>query len=241
MLKASSFTQNDLLKVKTKVSTDTPVMVTTFNPNNPDIKGFIHDNWNIIEYSKDCSQTFNSKPLVGFKRLPNLRNLLTKAEMAFPPTHKETKVIRPPMCTRLGKCTYCPLINKISEVECKTSHNKTKVTQVPKHITCELSDIVYLITCSKCGKYYVGETGRAFRHRIYEHKLSVSKPKETRITPVSKHFTEKGHSVRDMKFSRLEWCSLKYNTPKSEHRKMREKWWMWNIGAIHPIGINQFI
>ena len=46
---------------------------------------------------------------------------------------------------------------------------------------------------------------------------------------------------RDMKFSLLEWCSLKYNTPKSEHRKMREKWWMWNIGAIHPIGINQFI
>ena len=67
------------------------------------------------------------------------------------------------------------------------------------------------------------------------------KPKETRITPVSKHFTEKGHSVRDMQFSLLEWCSLKYNTPKSEHRKMREKWWMWNIGAIHPIGINQFI
>ena len=49
MLKASSFTQDDLLKVKTKVSTDTPVMVTTFNPNNPDIKRFIHDNWNIIE------------------------------------------------------------------------------------------------------------------------------------------------------------------------------------------------
>ena len=158
MLKASSFTQDDLLKVKTKVSTDTPVMVTTFNPNNPDIKGFIHDNWNIIEYSKNCSQTFNSKPLVGFKRLPNLRNLLTKAEIAFPPTHKETKVIRPPVCTRLGKCTYCPLINKIGEVECKTSHNKTKVSQVPKHITCELSEILYLITCSKCGKYYVGET-----------------------------------------------------------------------------------
>ena len=90
-------------------------------------------------------------------------------------------------------------------------------------------------------KILCGETGKVFRHTIYEHKLSVSKPKETRITPVSKYFTEKGHSVRDMKFSRLEWCSLKYNTPKSEHRKMREKWWMWNIRAIHPIGINQFI
>ena len=205
MLKASSFTQDDLLKVKTKESTNTQVMVTTFNP---DIKGFIHDNWNIIEYSKDCSQTIKRKPLVGLKRLPNLRNLLTKAEIAFPLTHKETQIIRSSVCTRLGKYTYCPLINKISEVECKISYKKTKVTKVPKHITCELSDIVYLITCSKCGKYCVGETGRAFRQRIYEHKLSVSKPKETRITSVSK----KGrfHSEREMKLSLLEWCSFKY-------------------------------
>ena len=77
--------------------------------------------------------------------------------------------------------------------------------------------------------------------RMYEHRLSVSQPRENRITPVSKHFTEKGHSVKDMQFSVLEWCSLKYHKPDSNHRKMREKWWMWNIGAIHPIGINQFI
>ena len=67
------------------------------------------------------------------------------------------------------------------------------------------------------------------------------KPKENRITPVSKHFTDKGHSVNDFRFSILEWCSLKYNTPNLEHRKKCEKWWMSNIGAIHPVGINQFI
>ena len=33
MLKASSFTQDDLLKVKTKETTDTPVMVTTTKEN----------------------------------------------------------------------------------------------------------------------------------------------------------------------------------------------------------------
>ena len=117
----------------------------------------------------------------------------------------------------------------------------TPITKIPKFTTCELSDIIYLITCKKCNKYYVGETSRPFRKRMYEHRLSVSQPRENRITPVSKHFTEKGHSVKDMQFSVLEWCSLKYHKPDSNHRKMREKWWMWNIGAIHPIGINQFI
>ena len=201
MLKASAFTQNELLVVKNKETIDTPVMVTTYNPNNPDIKGFIHDKWNIIEHSNGCSKTFKDKPVVGYKRLPNLRNLLTKAEITYPPTTQNKATIKPTICTRLGKCTYCPLIKKVSEVQCKIAHKITKITKVPKHITCELSDIVYLITCKKYDKYYVGETGRPFRKRIYEHKLSVSKPKETRITPVSKHFTEKGHSVRDMQFS----------------------------------------
>ena len=68
---------------------------------------------------------------------------------------------------------------------------KYTTTDLPKFISCELSDIVYLITCTKCDKYYVGETGRPFRSRIYEHKLSVSKQKDSRITSVSKHFTGK--------------------------------------------------
>ena len=62
MLKGSAFTQDELLIVKTKETIDTPVMVTTYNPINPDIKGFIHNNWNIIEHSNDCSKTFKDKP-----------------------------------------------------------------------------------------------------------------------------------------------------------------------------------
>ena len=107
-LKACAFTQDELLVVKNKEIIDTPVMVTTYNPNNPDIKGFIHDNWNIIEHSNDCPRTFKDKPLVGYKRVPNLRNLLTKAEIAYPPTTQNISVIKPSICTRLGKCTCCP-------------------------------------------------------------------------------------------------------------------------------------
>ena len=54
-----------------------------------------------------------------------------------------------------GKCTYCPLIKKASEVQCKITHKITKITKGPKHITCELSDIIYLITCKKCVKIMV--------------------------------------------------------------------------------------
>ena len=82
---------------------------------------------------------------------------------------------------------------------------------------------------------------RKFRQRMYEHQLSVNKPKDSRTTPVSKHFTGKNHSAKDLNFSILEWCTPKYKAPSIVHRRRREQWWMWNIGAIHPIGINQFI
>ena len=144
MLKASSFTQDELLIVKNKETIDTPVMVTTYNPINPlnpDIKGFIHDNWNIIEHSNDCSKTFKD-----YKRLPNLRNLLTKAKIAYSPTTQDKPIIKPTICTRLSKCTYCSLTKKVSEVQCKVANKITKITKVHKHTTCELSDIIYLIT-----------------------------------------------------------------------------------------------
>ena len=241
ILRASRYTQDDLLEVKTKEVTTTPVMTTTFNPQNPDIKGFIHDNWNIIQHSNDCSSTFPDKPIIGFKRLPNLRDMLTKASISYPPKEMVRTKLIPTHCTQLGKCTYCPLITKISEITCNISGDKYQPKNLPKLISCELSDIVYLITCKKCGKYYVGKTGRAFRQRIYEHRLSVNKPKDNRVTPVSKHFTGKSHSIKDMQFSILEWCTPKYNTPSTAHRRRREQWWMWNIGAVHPTGINQFI
>ena len=132
MLKACIFTQDELLQVKPKAKINTPVMVATFNPRNTDIKGFIHNNWNIIEHSNDCASTFESKPLIGFKRLPNLRNLLTKAEISNPPTKQDTQIIQPTLCNRVHKFIYCPLFKRISEVECKNTHIITKVLKVPK-------------------------------------------------------------------------------------------------------------
>ena len=241
MLRAAKYSQKELLTVNTKQEVKTPVMVTKYNPMNPDIRGFIHNNWNIIKHSNDCVHTFSEKPIVGFRRLPNLRDILTNASISYPAKEDNKKQIIAKHCTRLGKCTYCPLIQKDTTVKCNVTNKIHKLTKLPKQTSCELSELVYLITCIKCNKYYVGETGRGFRYRMYEHILSVKKPKESRSTPVSRHFLEKGHSVNDLRFSILEWRSLKYNTPNLEHRKKCEKWWMWNIGAIHPVGINQFI
>ena len=122
-------------------------MTTTFNPQNPDIKGFIHDNWNIIQHSNDCSSTFPDKPIIGFKRLPNLRDMLTKFSISYLPKEMARTKLIPIHCTRLGKCTYCPQITKKCVITCNLSGDKYQRKSLPKLISCELSDIVYLITC----------------------------------------------------------------------------------------------
>ena len=153
MLRACKFTQDELLVFKTKEPTNVPVMTTRFNPTNPDIKKFIHENWNIIDNSNDCYQTFPEKPIVGFKRLANLRDILTKASISYPPPEIETKKIMPTHCTHLGKCAYCPIIKKVDNVTCKVTGRKFHTIDLANQLLCELSDIVYLITCSKCNKY----------------------------------------------------------------------------------------
>ena len=134
--------QDDLLDV-TKTQIKTPVMVTNYNPMNPNIKGIIHRNWNIISNSLD-------KPLIGFRRLPNLREYLTNATTSYPPLIVEKSTPHAAICTRLGKCTSCPLIKRLDSVKCYFTNKSFKTQDLPKHVTCELSNVIYLITCTKC-------------------------------------------------------------------------------------------
>ena len=58
--------------------------------------------------------------------------------------------------------------------------------------------------------HYIGETSRALRKRMYEHKSSVIK--DGQITPASHHFKNDGHSHKCMQFSVLSCCLLGCST-----------------------------
>ena len=206
-------------------------MGTNYNPMNPNIIGIIHRNWNIISNSPDCGSIFVDKPLIGFRRLPNLRDYLTNATTNYPPALLT--------CTQLGKCTYCPSITKLDTVKCNFTKRPFKTIDLPKHVTCELSNVIYLITCTKCQMHYVGETSRALRKRMYEHKASVLK--DGQITPVSRHFKNDGHSHRHVQFSVLEWCTPKFDSDSTSKRRRIELCWIFKLHPLAPIGINQFV
>ena len=127
---------------------------------------------------------------------------------------------------RLGKCTYCPLIKKLSEATCTFTNTTYRCINLPKRITREINNFIYLMTCSKCNMIYVVEMSREFRKRIYKHRNLGLKPKPSRSTPVSRHFTSDNHRVSHMEFSVLEWCTLKFGPNETGLRRRHELSWI---------------
>ena len=152
--RAARFSQKDLLDLKTRKIRDPQVLVTTtFNPRNPNISKIIRDNWNIIENTDELKQIFLEKLLIGFRRLPNLRDILTSNKINYPPKplERDSNALHP-VCTRLAKCTYCPKLNKIDYFTSTHTKHKYWCNRLPpKHrLTCEIYNVIYLIHCTKC-------------------------------------------------------------------------------------------
>ena len=219
-----------------------PVMVTRFNPMNSHIRKFILSNWNINQHCEELEKIFTQKPLIGFRKLPNLRDILTSNKITYPPADKTLVMDKPKVCTRLGRCTYCPKLSKISNFTSHHTGKYYKCKNLPKtpYLTYEINNIIYLIECTLCGKQYIGETGRPFRNRIYEHTASVKSRKNAK-TPVCKHFHSDNHSDSNMRFSVIQWLETNINPNFQDVRRARELYFNWEVPTITPISINQFV
>ena len=195
--------------------------------------------WNIIQYSRDCGQLFQ-KPIIGFRRLPNLKDKLTNAKCTLQ-TDKPVKQTNSKieLCKKFLTCKFCKMIDKTKDYTWNYNYTQKFKCNIPhkSRITCKIQNVIYCIICKKCKKQYVGETMRPFQRRMYEHILSVEKPQPYRDTPVSRHFLKNGHSKKDMQFHIIEHCRDR----QSKWRKERENYWIWRKKTIQNFGINQIL
>ncbi|OCT74573.1 hypothetical protein XELAEV_18033558mg [Xenopus laevis] len=82
---------------------------------------------------------------------------------------------------------------------CKDQVAKTqKVYTILDHYSCASSNVVYMITCTRCstGGIYIGETGQKSRTRLNHHRHKVNT--KSCDTPVGQHFCSQNHSFQDM-------------------------------------------
>lgn len=90
---------------------------------------------------------------------------------------------------------------------------------------------VYLITCSKCGIQYVGETGNTLLTRFTQHRYVLRK-KNTH-TYLVRHFLSHGwESVR---------TTVTQANPRwtARQRRKAERVWIAKLDTVHPKGLNE--
>ena len=106
--------------------------------------------------------------------------------------------------------------------------------KITDHFTCTSANVIYCITCTYCKKIYIGQTGRRLGDRFREHLRDVERNDKDASKPVARHFNLPNHSKQHMAI-----CGLSLQLGSSESRKSLEKKFIFQIGNLNPIGINE--
>lgn len=209
--KALNQDQRVLRQVNAKPNTGIIPFVSTFNPNNPEMFNFMKQNVPILKCSSRMKSVLDATPLLKSKRQAhNLKNILTRARYDRTP---QTKTVV--KCGR-GNCGLCRHL-----VEGHTFNFKNgKQFHVNENITCDVKNVIYVITCGGCAENYIGETGN-LRQRVTIHNQQIRDP-STRKIQLSEHIDRCSSS--DPKYTLFPFYKMQFTD--STRRKLKEEYFI---------------
>lgn len=131
---------------------------------------------------------------------------------------------------RHPRCVTCTHLN------CKPSFISTRTGRsypLRHNFTCTSRNIIYLITCTRCKKQYVGLTTQQLNIRVNHHRTNIFNNAQTYI---SNHFNFTDHNVRHLSVQIIDTPSNGPNMlQKLQHL---EKYWIDTLKTIQPFGLN---
>ena len=212
------------MKIKEKPTEKKPlIFATPYHPHLPKIKQTFQKFDYILDNDPDLKQIFPKPPMVTYRRCPTLRDLLVKSQF------KSTEPKQNPGFTKCNRRGYTTC--KFSK-PCKffeSMQNKQRF-EIIKPTNCCSTNIIYLITCTKCKKQYVGETGRKLKNRVTDHLGDIRRNENT---AVGQHFNLTGHSVNDFSV-----CAIDKLYKSTQYRKNKELWWISKLDTVELLGLN---
>ena len=142
--------RKELLKVSEKITTrdDVVALVTTFNPQFTDLNKIVKQNWALLERLSITKTISESKVIVSYKRLKNLRDILVGARL-LKLDQNNNGTIRSTFSDR--------------DYQCK------------KNVSCKSSNLIYCITYRTCKEQYVGQTKNTLMQRFQSVSLSLGR------------------------------------------------------------------
>lgn len=134
------------------------------------------------------------------------------------------------------KCITCKHINSAHMIFHSNVTGKSyKVKFANNNLNCTSSNIIYLITCNKCGIQYVGETLCPLHERMNKHRSNINHKFHSLV---ANHFNGPC-SLHDLLVQPIEQISGDgHDEIITKHRKLRESFWMKELRTVYPYGLN---
>ncbi|CAJ0968452.1 unnamed protein product, partial [Ranitomeya imitator] len=174
--------------------------VHTFHPFTYIIHKAIRRNWSLLSAAHPDVSGFRQPFLPCFKRAPNIKDNLEKADNGPKlPREKQCFLHRPKMGT--FQCLHCAQCNNVLKGKKLIYPLSGKGFKVQGFFTCDSSFVVYIIKFP-CGMLYMGETSQPIRDRISKHKSTIRC--KNLLLPIPNYFITKGYNISQLRYQIIE-------------------------------------
>ena len=165
IFKARKFTRKDLLNQDSKTKGRNKLVFNcTYHPAYPKLSHILSNGNLLLTPDAQHHKVFPEVPIVGFKTGKRLKDLLVRAKV---PVEKETNG---KSCGCQGnRCEVCTFLKEKNTFANKEGTDKYKIRE-GLHLDCNSENVIYLITCKKCKKQYVGSCITRFRTRFNNYR-----------------------------------------------------------------------
>ena len=189
ILRVLNVHREECLAEKTAMPSDKIPLVVPYDNFGQRVVNIIKKNAKILQRDADIGNLFENNIVTAFSNHKNLKSILVRSKL-FSSEIPGTFTCGEP------RCKMCDFVTSAT-----TFTGPTGSFQVRKSFTCTSTGVVYCILCTKCGDLYIGETGRAFKNRIYEHLRDIRA--KTIGKAVAEHFNGPGHCIEDVSVAGL--------------------------------------
>ena len=142
-------------------------LVLTYHPKNLEVKKILLKNFRILSDDPTTKEIFNTKPLYVYRQDTSLRDILVHSTLSSSADDVQATPAGNFPCHR-PRCRTCDFTGRTATVT-----NTNGDVRLKGRFDCTAAGVVYVITCQRCYKLYIGETGRRLSDRFGEHLRSV--------------------------------------------------------------------